>query len=55
MTYEKFKDIVATMVEYGLLDPYQAMLDPEYLAERVNMYIEAANIAREIMHMEPLV
>ena len=54
MTEAKFKDIVSTMVEFGWLDPFRAMYDPEYLVNQMNMYIEAANIAREIMHMEPI-
>lgn len=54
MTEAKFRDIVATMIEFGLLDPYKAMLDPYYLAESINMYIQAANVASEMMHMEPL-
>ena len=55
MTEAKFKDIVNTMVEMNLLDPYRAMLDQNYLWQCINQYVEAANIAREIMHMEPLV
>ena len=55
MTEAKFRDIIGTMVELNLLDPVRAMIDSNYLAERVNLYIEAANVAREIMHMEPLV
>ncbi len=55
MTEAKFKDIVNTMVEMKLLDPYRAMLDQNYLWERINLYVEAANVAREMMHMEPLV
>ena len=55
MTEAKFKDIINTMVEMKLLDPYRAMLDQNYLWERINLYVEAANVAREIMHIEPLV
>lgn len=55
MTEAKFKDIVNTMIELNLIDPYRAILDQDYLLDRVNLYIEAANIAREIMRMEPLV
>jgi len=55
MTKEKFKDIIDTMVEYKLIDPYEAMLNPQYLVNRVNSYIEAANIARKMMNMEPLI
>ena len=55
MTEAKFKDIVNTMIEMNLIDPDRAILDQDYLLERVNLYIEAANIVREGMHMEPLV
>ena len=54
MTEEKFKDIVKTMVEYGLMDPYKAMLDQNYLINCINIYVESANIARKMMNMEPL-
>jgi len=55
MTEAKFRDIVATMIEFGWLDPYKAMYDQKYLVDRLNLYIESANIAREMMHMEPLI
>jgi hypothetical protein len=55
MTQEKVIDIIDTMIEYRLIDPVRALYDKEYLVESVCRYIEAANIAREIMHMPPLV
>lgn len=55
MTQEKVIDIIDTMIEYGLIDPVRALYDKEYLVESVCHYIEAAHIAREIMHMSPLV
>jgi len=55
MTEEKIIDIIDTMIEYRLLDPVCALYDKEYLVESVLRYIEAANVAREIMHMPPLV
>ena len=55
MAEAKFKDIVNTMIEMNLIDPNRAILDQDYLLERVNLYIEIANIVREDMHMEPLV
>jgi len=55
MTKAKFVDIVSTMIEFGMLDPYEAMLNQNYLVEQVNMYIEAANVARKMMNIEPLV
>lgn len=55
MTQEKVIDVIDTMIEYKLIDPVRALYDREYLVESVSQYIKAANIAREIMHMSPLV
>lgn len=55
MIKDKIKDIIETMIEYNLIDSKRAMIDEDYLVESVFMYIEAANKAREIMHMDPLV
>ena len=54
MTEAKFRDIVETMIELNVIDPVLAMVDREYLTERFWAYVDAANTAREIMHMEPL-
>ena len=54
MTEAKFRDIIETMIEYKMLDPAKALMDREYLTERFWMYVQAANIAREMMHIEPL-
>lgn len=54
MTKEKFIDITSTMIEFGMLDPYEAMLNQNYLVEMVNMYVKAANVARKMMNMEPI-
>ena len=42
---EKIKDIIFTMVEEGMIDPKRALVDEEYLIERVSTYIEARNLA----------
>ena len=55
MAENKIIDIIKTMLERKMLDPIKALTDSDYLNERVSMYIEAANIAREMMHMEPLI
>lgn len=55
MTEEKIKDIISTMIEFKLLDPIRAMVDEDYLINSVTDYIKAANIAREVLHMPPLV
>lgn len=54
MTQEKFVDIIATMVEYNLIDLSRAWRDSDYLVEQVTLYIKSANIAREMLHM-PLI
>ena len=55
MTEEKIKDIISTMIEFKLLDPIRAMVDEDYLINSVTDYIKAANIVREMLHMEPLI
>ena len=55
MTEAKFRDIIATMVEMGILDPVKAIVNQDYFVETFNQYVKCANIAREMMHMEPLV
>ena len=39
------------MIEWGLIDP-KSIFDANYVAERVSLYIESANIVRNIMKME---
>ena len=51
---EKVADIIRTMISEGLVDPIRMVVDPDYCINMVAQYIEAANIAREMMHMEPL-
>lgn len=51
MTKEKIIDIIKTMIEWGLIDP-KSIFDANYVAERVSLYIESANIVRNIMKME---
>lgn len=43
-----------TLIVEGLADPVRIIFDAEYCAESVAMYIEAANIARSILHMPPI-
>ena len=50
MAENKIIDIIKTMLERKMLDPIKALTDSDYLNERVSMYIEAANIAREIIY-----
>lgn len=48
-------DIVSTLVETGKADPIRMMSDPEYAVEMVTTYIDAANLARSMMNMPPIV
>lgn len=48
-------DIVSTLVKTGKADPIRMMSDPEYAVEMVTTYIDAANLARSMMNMPPLV
>ena len=54
MTEAKFRDIVETMIEMGVLDTARALMDKQYFSEQFWTYVYAANIAREALHMEPL-
>ena len=55
MAEDKIIDIIKIMLERKMLDPIKALTNSDYLNKRVSMYIEAANIARETMHMELLI
>ena len=47
MTIEqKLKDIIETMIEWNMLDPSR-LLDTDYVAERVNMYLESRHFIHE--------
>ena len=49
------KNVINALVEFKLADPFQLMTDHQYAAQQFWAYIEAANVARGMMHMEPLV
>lgn len=53
MTKEKIIDIIKAMIEWGLIDP-KSIFDADYVAERISMYIESANMAREMLNMPKL-
>lgn len=42
MSENKIRDIIETMVEWNMLDPYR-LFDADYVAERVKLYIEVRN------------
>lgn len=51
---EKIVEIVHTLIVEGLADPLRILVDTHYTAAAVAQYIEAANIARSILHMPPI-
>ena len=50
ITKDKIKDIILTMIENNMLDS-TGIFDKEYVLERVNLYIESANMVRSMMNM----
>ena len=50
ITEHKIKDIILTMIENNMLDSTR-IFDKEYVLERVNSYIESANMVRSMMNM----
>lgn len=54
ITDDKIKDIILTMIENNMLDGAR-LFDKEYVLERVNSYIKAANMVRSMMNMPPLI
>lgn len=53
ITEDKLKDIILTMIENKMLDSTR-IFDKEYVLERVNLYIESANMARSMLNMPQL-
>lgn len=52
MDYKKFKDAVDSLVSWGFMDPYEAMVNPNYLAYCLRVYFEAQDIVKEILHIK---
>ena len=48
-------DVMTTLIEMGEADPIRMLNDRQYVAEMVSTYINAANLARSMMNMPPLV
>ena len=49
------REVINALVDFKLVDPYDLITNHQYALEMVQIYLEAANIARECMHMPPLV
>ena len=50
MSNSKIIDIVQTMIELGLIDRKRIM-EADYVAKMVCLYVEAANMASETLNM----
>ena len=48
------RNIIMTLIKNGLANPVKLIVDKEYAIEQVKIYIQAANITREILHMPAL-
>lgn len=48
-------NVINALFEEHLVDPLTFINDRQYAIAAISTYIQAANIAREMMHMEPLV
>ena len=49
------REVINALIDFKLADPYELITNHQYALEMVQIYLEAANIAREWMHMPPLV
>jgi hypothetical protein len=49
------REVINALVDFKLADPYELITNHQYTLEMVQIYLEAANIAREMMHMPKLV
>ena len=49
------REVINALVDFKLADPYELITNHQYALEMVQIYLEAANIARDMMHMPPLV
>ena len=48
--FEKYVDIIVTMIQYGMLDRNR-ITDVDYVVERVKTYLEARALTIETMNM----
>lgn len=48
------KNVMIALIKNGLADPVRLIADKEYAIEQIKIYIHAANITREILHMPAL-
>ena len=47
-------NIVTAIIESNLADPFRMITDPHYASDNIMMYLESANVAREMMNMPKL-
>ena len=51
---EVVSNVIQALVEERLVDPVRMLTDYRYMVDNISTYINAANIAREMMHMPKL-
>jgi hypothetical protein len=51
---DKIADIIQTIISERLADPVRMVSDTEYCVAMISLYIEAANVARSMMNMQPI-
>ena len=47
-------NVVTAIIENKLADPFRMITDPDYASDNILIYLEAANMAREMMNMPKL-
>ena len=51
---EVVSSVIRALIDERLADPVRMLTDHEYMIDRISTYINAANLAREMMHMPKL-
>lgn len=49
------RNVLTALVESGMVDTLRLFTDKKYCSDCFFTYLEAANVARKMMNMEPLV
>ena len=48
------RNVMMALINRGLADPARLIADRDYAIEQVKIYLQAANITREMLHMPAL-
>lgn len=49
------RNVLTALVESGMVDTIRLFVDRQYCSDCFFTYLEAANVARKMMNMEPMV